>query len=99
MAELSSNQEVCYTVRQLSEMFKDDINFFNMIFVDPIINEYDRLNDFFQATDIGPEIMTKELDIHHKSLKQQLFSNHGHSMALLKVDFVSHFASQLMFCE
>ena len=43
-----------YKAKLIGKMLKDDINKLYSHFVSPIVNEFERVNAFFQATQIDP---------------------------------------------
>ena len=87
IAEREADSSARYKARLISEMLKDDINKLYFHFVSPIVNEFERVNAFFQATDIDPHNMITELANFHASLKGRIFLPCGSYIPLAKVDF------------
>jgi len=64
-----------------------------MVFLAPIVKEFESTNTLFQATKANPEDMVQELDILHKALKSRLKDSCGNDLALSLVDFGAKFSS------
>nr|XP_047135546.1 uncharacterized protein LOC124812691 [Hydra vulgaris] len=56
-------------------------------------DEFERLNAFFQSTNVDPEKLVSELNLHYKSLKQRVLDNQGVQLPLKRVDFGAKFLS------
>ncbi|CAK8684938.1 unnamed protein product [Clavelina lepadiformis] len=50
--------------------------------VAPVIQEFEKVNAFFQASKADPEKMVSELDVHYKTLKQRLYDTRFQSELL-----------------
>ena len=55
------------------KMLNDNTNNLYCLFVSPIVNEFERVNAFFQAMQIDPNDMSKELNLLQSMLRSQLF--------------------------
>ena len=69
------------------------MNLLALLFLRPIVQEIDRVNVFFQATQADPQTMTRELDILHKSIKSRIKDSHGNLLAISQANFGCTFAS------
>ena len=87
IAELEMDSSARYKAKLIGEMLKDDINKLYFHFVSPIVNEFERVNAFFQATQIDPNDMSKELNLFHSSLRSRLFFANGSNIPIERVDF------------
>jgi hypothetical protein len=70
-------QDVRYKARLLSDMLRDEVNRCYFEFVVPIIQEFEKMNSFFQAEKIDPGKVMKEMDIFHRALKSRMYLNDG----------------------
>ena len=68
-------------------MMKDNVNKLYFHFVTPIVNEFERINAFFQATDLDPDCMIKELNLFHNSLTSRVYLPDGSHVASDKVGY------------
>ncbi|GBN34049.1 hypothetical protein AVEN_176282-1 [Araneus ventricosus] len=75
-------------------MLEDDANRLYFVFLCPIVQEFERINAFFQLKNAEPEELLKELDLHHESLKR-LYSSDGKMLSLEDVDFGAHFTNEM----
>ena len=76
-----------YKAKLIGKMLKDDINKLYSHFVSPIVNEFERVNAFFQATQIDPIDLPRELNLFHSSLRTRLFFANGSNVPIGRVDF------------
>ena len=68
-------------------MLKNDIKKLYFHFVSPIFNEFERVNAFFQATEIDPIDLLRELNLFHSSLRSRLCFANGSNGPIGRVDF------------
>ena len=54
IAEQTGDAKVRYKARLIAEMLKDPVNKLYFYFLSPVVAEFERVNAFFQATDIDP---------------------------------------------
>jgi hypothetical protein len=94
LAERAAGQESRCKAQIIKEMLFDDMNYLYLVFLSPIVKEFERVNVFFQATQSDPEEIVKQLDILHKSLKQQVIDHRNNVLALSMVDFGASFLSE-----
>ena len=87
IAELEADASRRYKARLIAEMLKDNVNILYFHFVTPIVNEFDRVNAFFQATDLDPDCMIKELNLFYNSLTSRVYLPDGSNVATDKVDY------------
>lgn len=66
--QIAQNTERCYTARLLHEMFQDEKNYLYMLFIQPIISEFDRVNRLFQSENPDPVKLFEDLDMHVRSM-------------------------------
>lgn len=78
----------------LWEMFNDDINYLYFVFCSPIVSEFERVNAFFQSSNISPSQLLHELDIHFKSLNRRVYSEDGSLLPLNLTDFGAKFSME-----
>ena len=88
---MTGDQEVYYKACAIHDMLMDDINLLYLIFLNPVMAEFDRVNKFFQATHADPEQMVKELRLHHGSLRSSLYDSRGYEKTLSCVSFGTSF--------
>eukprot|EP00795_Rhopilema_esculentum_P000532 gene532-10215_t len=91
IAELEGDAKVRYKARLIADMLRDPMNLLYFHFLSPIVDEFERVNTFFQATDIDPHGMIKELNIFFDSLKRRVFDVNEVQLPLAKVDFGAKF--------
>ena len=66
-----------------------------LLFLNPIVKDFEMVNVFFQATSADPEEMTKELDILHRSLRHRIKDKFGASVSLNMADYRAQFLGQM----
>eukprot|EP00795_Rhopilema_esculentum_P002040 gene2040-17605_t len=91
IAELEGDAKVRYKARLIADMLRDPINLLYFHFLSPIVAEFERVNAFFQATDIDPHGMIKELNLFFDSLKRRVSDVNEVQLPLAKVDFGAKF--------
>ena len=87
-----------YKARTLNDLLLDDINYLYICFLTPIVNEVDKINKFFQATNADPEAMTQQLHLHYLALKRRVVDTNGNQLVISRVDFGSKFQSESLRC-
>ena len=92
---MTGDQKVRYKACTIHDMLVDDINLLYLIFLNPVVAEFDRVNKFFQATHVDPEQMVKELCLHHGSLRSSLYDSRGYEKLLSCVSLGTSFQSQV----
>ena len=80
--------------RMICEMLSDDTNHLYLMFLSPIVDDFEKTNIFFQASKADPEGMTDELDILYTSMKSRVKDPRGNWLALSLVGFGSTFLTQ-----
>lgn len=66
--EIAQSTERCYTARLLHDMFQDEKNYLYMVFVKPIVIEFDRVNRLFQSENPNPAKLFEDLDLLVRSM-------------------------------
>nr|XP_047124193.1 uncharacterized protein LOC124806931 [Hydra vulgaris] len=82
-----------YRVTTINNMFNDETLYLYVVFLTPIVQEFERLNALFQSTNVDPEKLVSELNLHYKSLQQRVLDNQGVQLPLKRVDFGAKFLS------
>jgi hypothetical protein len=49
-------------------MLKDEALYLFISFLAPVVQEFERLNSLFQGSNVDPEVLFGELELHHRSL-------------------------------
>eukprot|EP00794_Sanderia_malayensis_P009867 gene9867-biopygen8124 len=101
-AQLEGDAQVRYKARMIADMLRDPVNLLYFHFLSPIVAEFERVNAFFQATNIDPHDMMKELSLFSDSLKSRVFGREGAQLPLTSVDFGAKFlfeADALVSCN
>ena len=91
----TDDQEIHYKACAIHDMLMDDINLVYLIFLNPVVAEFDWANKFFQATHADPEQMVKELCLHHGSLRSSLYDSRGYEKPLSCVSLDTSFRSHV----
>ena len=77
MAECEVEANVRYKARLIKEMLNDQINQLYFHFLSPVVTDFERVNAFFQATDIEANEMVKELNLYYNSLSGRVYDSSG----------------------
>ena len=99
IAELEGNAQVRFKARLISDMLKDPINLLYFHFLCPIVGEFEKVNMFFQATNLEPYDMMSELKLFYDSFKSRVMTSSGTELPVKDVQFGAKFlfeASLLM---
>jgi len=78
----------------LLEMLQDKFNFLYIVFLQPLVHDFEESNAFFQAAKSDPETMVKELNLLPKSLKDRIKNIRRDNLVLSLVDFGTTFTSE-----
>ena len=81
IAEIEADASRSYKAHLIAEMMKDNVNKLYFHFITPIVNEFERINALFQATDLDPDCMIKELNLFHNSLTSRVYLPDGSHVA------------------
>ena len=87
IAEIEADASRRYKARLIAEMMKDNVNKLYFHFVTPIVNKFERINVLFQAADLDPDCMIKELNLFHNSLTSRVYLPDGSHVASDKVGY------------
>ncbi|CAN7938455.1 unnamed protein product [Ixodes hexagonus] len=71
--EIAQSVERCYTARLLYDMFQDEKYYLYMLFVKPIMIEFDRVNRLFRSENPNPAKLFEGLDLLVKSMLCKIF--------------------------
>nr|XP_047133017.1 uncharacterized protein LOC124811456 [Hydra vulgaris] len=93
-AEMNANSEVRYKISSISKMFQDSTLYLYVVLLTPVIQEFERRNSLFQGSNVNPEDLINELNMHLKSLKQLVFDTKGFVIPLQCVDFGAKLSSE-----
>ena len=91
LAEGEVEAKFRYKARLIREMLHDPINHLYFHFLSPVVSEFERVNAFFQATDIEANAMVKELNLYYNSLCGRVYSSSGVELPADKVDYGAKF--------
>ena len=91
LAEGEVEANVRYKARLIKEMLHDPINHLYFHFLSPVVSEFERVNAFFQATDIDANEMLKELSLYYNSLNGRVYDSSGVPLPADKVDYGAKF--------
>lgn len=80
-----------YKARLIYEMLNDPINHLYFHFLSPVVSEFERVNAFFQATDIEANEMVKELSLFYNSLNDRVYDSSGVPLPANKADYGAKF--------
>ena len=83
----SCSSDSRYKAGTILNMLKDDINFLYFHSLTPVVGEFERVNAFFQATDVDPDVCLKDLCLYHNSLHNRVYSRNGELLPLSGVDY------------
>ena len=70
-------------------MLRDPINYLHLHFLSPVVSEFERVDAFFQATDIDSNEMMKELNLYYNILRGRVYNSSG---VALPTDKAAHWA-------
>lgn len=87
LAEAKGEASVRYKARIIADILRDPISHLYFHFLSPVVTEFERVNAFFQATDIDPHEMIKELNLYYCSLRNRVYDSSGLPLPSAKVDF------------
>ena len=91
LAECEVEANVRYKAHLIKEMLNDQINHLYFHFLSPVVTEFERVNAFFQATDIEANEMVKELNLYYNSLSGRVYDSSGAPLPADKVDYGAKF--------
>ncbi len=64
------------------------------VFAEPLVAEFERINQLFQGEKVDPEKVFSELDRHFRSLKARVQDHQGRALATSQVDFGAQFLAE-----
>jgi hypothetical protein len=91
LVESEVEANVRYKARLIYEMLNDPINHLYFHFLSPVVSEFERVNAFFQATDLEANEMVKELNLFYNSLNGRVYNSSGVALPTDKVDYGAKF--------
>ena len=96
MAEQEGDASVRYTARLISDMLKDPINYLYFHFLSPVVTEFEKVNGYFQATNIDADELVQQLHLFYKSFTGRVYNRNGDALAVDNVDFGGKFIFEAM---
>ena len=66
--KLEGDAKVRFKARIIADMLRDPINWLYFHILSPIVSKFEKVNSFFQATDLDSHEMIKELELFYNSL-------------------------------
>jgi hypothetical protein len=92
-AEVMAPANIRYKVSSILNMLKDETLYLFISFLTPVVQEFERLNSLFQGSNVDPEVLFGELELHHRSLRSRVFDSRGYQLPLPCIDFGAKFLS------
>jgi hypothetical protein len=90
-AELDQSQcDTKFRPRLLKEMLSDNKNYFFFEFATPVVQEFERLNSFFQQTKADTHELYQQIFLHQKSLQNTLYDAKRQKKIFIKLVLVSN---------
>ena len=93
-AEASTDKRSRYKARVIRDTLSDPRNKLFFHFLVPVIQEFERINAFFQVKEADPQDLDKELRSHHLSLKKCLFDVNGNALVNSRTNFGVKFLAE-----
>lgn len=82
--------------RLLRDMFSDDLNRCIFHFAVPVIQEFERMNSYFQSSeDKDPVDVTRQLETFHLALKRRVYTTENHEKPVHLIDYGCKFKQEL----
>ena len=72
-------------------MLQDPINYLYFHFLSPVVSEFERVNAYFQATDIEASEAVRELNTYYSSLRGRVYNSSGDILPTERVDYGAKF--------
>lgn len=94
-AERAASMEARYKCRVLRDMMMDPATYWYFHSITPIVQDFERVNALFQATDADPHQLENILDQHYRALKMRLYDGHGNRRGPKNVDLGARFTFEL----
>ena len=89
-----ANFDSKYKARVVKEILLDQKNYLYFHFATPCVQEFERLNAFFQKTKADPHELHNELLMHYKSLESRIYDTDHKKKYIHNVDFGTKFLSE-----
>ena len=77
IAELEGSADVRYKARLISDMLKDPINLLYFHLLTPVVSEFEKVNAYFQATNLDAQSMMQLLKTFFDSFKGRVQDSNG----------------------
>ena len=77
LAESEGEASIRFKTRVIADMLRDPINYLYLPFLSAGVFEFERVNAYFQATDIDANEMMKELNLYYNSLRGRVYNSSG----------------------
>ncbi|XP_064082008.1 uncharacterized protein LOC135198395 [Macrobrachium nipponense] len=94
-AEQTSSSDIKFKARLISEMLRDPANYWYFHCITPIVQEFERVNANFQATDADPQHLESELSMLSQSLRRRVMDVFGDMLPISEVDFGARFTVEV----
>lgn len=94
-AQQNCGQEAKFKARMMKEMLADGINKLYFHCATPIVMDFEKVNAFFQATDLDPQSMENELNLLYKSMKSRIVTPKGDKLNQHQADFGARFVQEV----
>ena len=93
-AEQHAPANVRYKINSINQMLKNDLIYLYIVFLTPVVQEFERMNSLFQSSGVDPEKLMREVDLHYKSLRQRVFDSRGFQLPVNQMDMGAKFSSE-----
>ena len=94
-AEGSSGMDAKFKCRMIRDMLMDPMMHCYLHCITPIIQEFERVNSCFQATDADPQELEQVLLQHYQSLKMRVFGADGEPRKAGSADLGARFSQEV----
>ena len=88
---IEGEANVRYKAQLLKEMLQDPINYLYFHFLSPMVSEFERVNAYFQATNIEASEAVRELNTYYSSLRGRVYNSSGDILPTERVDYEAKF--------
>ena len=90
--ELSKlNIDVRYKATLIKEMLNDHKNYLYIQFATPFVQDFEKVNSFFQQSKADPYDLHQELSLHYRSIRSRIIDCQGNKKKIDQVDFGAKF--------
>ena len=93
-AEQQAPASAKFKINTLKQLFKNDLIYLYIVFLTPIVQEFERINSLFQSSNVDPEKLMQNLELHYKSLKSRVYDSRGHLLPVSHMDLGAKFSNE-----